>query len=61
MFWKMVEIWKMKFSTGSANNGKTGTRKPGFGYPQYYSGEMGWRQVEHDFSSFFAIFDDFSK
>ena len=44
-------------------SGETGTRNLGFGYPQYCC-EMGWRQVEQGFSSFFAkclLFDDFSK
>ena len=34
---------------------RTRTRNPGFGYPQH-GGEMGLRQVEQGFSSFFAKF-----
>ena len=36
------------------NIGGTSTRNPGFGYPQYYWGKMGWRQVEQGF--FFLLF-----
>ena len=48
------------------DSGGTVTQKlnSGFGYPQYH-GEIGWRQVEQGFSSFYpnfwGIFDDFSK
>ena len=42
----------------------SGTRNLGFGFWKYH-GEMGLRQVEQGFSSYFAtflaIFDDFSK
>ena len=37
-----------------------GTQNPGFRYPQCH-GEMGLRKVEQGSSSFFAMFDDFSK
>ena len=47
-----------KYNIG--NNGGMGTRKLGIGYPQY-CGEIGVRQVEQGFTSFFAILDDYSK
>ena len=39
----------------TSNSGGMGTQNPGFGYLQY-NGEMGRRQVEQGFSSFFAKF-----
>ena len=38
-----------------------GTLNPDFVYLQYHGDIMGLRKFEQGFSSFFAIFDDFSK
>ena len=46
----------MATSCSTVTSDGTGTRNLGVGYPHYCCGEIGRRQVEQGFTSFFATF-----